>query len=47
MEQTPAVNPHAVERGVLTHVSESLLKILTLAVDPLALVAAPRNGVEL
>ena len=47
MEETPAVNPHAVERGVLAHVGESLLEILSVAVDPLALVAALGDGVEL
>ena len=26
MEEAPAVNPHAVKRGVLTHVGERLLK---------------------
>ena len=47
MEEAPAVNPHAVECGVLTHVSKRLLKILSVAVDPLALVAALGDGVEL
>ena len=47
MEEAPAVNLHAVKRGVLAHVDESLLKILSVAVDPLALVAALGDGVEL
>ena len=41
------MNPHAVERGVFAHVSEGLLKILSVAVDPLTLVAALGDGVEL
>ena len=47
MKEAPAVNLHAVKRGVLAHVDESLLKILGVAVDPLALVAALGDGVEL
>ena len=47
MEEAPTVNPHAVKRGVLAHVGESLLKILRVAVDPLALVAALGDGVKL
>ena len=34
VQEAPAVNSHAVERGVLTHVGERLLKILGVAVDP-------------
>ena len=41
------MNPHAVERGVLAHVGEGLLKVLGVAVDPLALVAALGDGVDL
>ena len=41
------MNPDAVELSVLAHVSEGLLKILGVAVDPLALVAALGDGVEL
>ena len=47
MKEAPAVNPHAVEGGVLAHVDERLFKILGVAVDPLALVAALGDGVEL
>ena len=47
MEEAPAVNPHAVERGVFAHIDESLLKIFGVAVDPLTLVAALGDGVEL
>ena len=47
MKEAPAVNPHAVERGVSAHVDERLLKIRIVAVDPLALVAALGDGVEL
>ena len=41
------MNPHAVERAVLAHVSESLFKILGVTVDPLTLIAALGDGVEL
>ena len=47
MEEAPAVNLHAVERGVFAHVEERLLKVLIVAVDPLALVAALGDGVKL
>ena len=47
MKEAPAVNPHAVERGVLAHVGERLLKVFRVAVDPLALVAALGDGVKL
>ena len=47
MKEAPAVNLHTVKRGVLAHVDESLLKILIIAVDPLALIAALGDGVEL
>ena len=47
MEEAPAVNPHTVERAVLAHVSESLFKILGVTVDPLALITALGDGVEL
>ena len=47
MKEAPAVNLHAVQCGVLTHVDERLLKILIIAVDPLALIAALGDGVEL
>ena len=52
MEEAPRVNPHImnphiVELGVFAHVSEGLLKVLGVAVDPLALVAALGDGVEL
>ena len=41
------MNLHAVERGVFAHVDECLLKILGVAVDPLALIAALGDGVKL
>ena len=47
VQEAPAMNPHAVERGVLAHVGEGLLKVLGVAVDPLALVAALGDGVDL
>ena len=47
MEEAPTVNPHAVKRGVLAHVDESLLKILSVTVDPLTLITALGDGVEL
>ena len=47
VEEAPAMNPDVVELSVLAHVSEGLLKILGVAVDPLALVAALGDGVEL
>ena len=47
VEETPAMDPHIVELGVLFHVNEGLLKVLGVAVDPLALVAALGNGVKL
>ena len=47
VQEAPAVNSHAVERGVFAHVEESLLKVLSVAVDPLALVAALGDGVKL
>ena len=47
MEEAPAVNLHAVEGGVLAHVDERLLKILSVAVDPLTLIAALGDGVKL
>ena len=47
MEEAPAVNPHVVEFGVFAHVSEGLLEVLGVAVDPLTLVTALGDGVEL
>ena len=47
MEEAPAMNPHIVELGVFPHVDEGLLEVLGVAVDPLALVAALGDGVEL
>ena len=47
VEEAPAMNPHAVKLGVLAHVSEGLLKVLGVAVDPLALVTALGDGIEL
>ena len=47
MKEAPAVNLHAVEGGVLVHVDERLLKVLSVTVDPLALVAALGDGVKL
>ena len=47
MEEAPAMNPHIVELGVFAHVSEGLLKVLGVAVDPLTLVATLGDGVEL
>ena len=47
VEKAPAMNPHAMERGVFAHVSEGLLKVLGVAVDPLALVATLGDGVKL
>ena len=47
VEKAPAMNPHAMERGVFAHVSEGLLKVLSVAVDPLTLVATLGDGVEL
>ena len=41
------MNPHIVELGVFAHVSEGLLKVLSVAVDPLALVATLGDGIEL
>ena len=47
VEKAPAVDPHIVELGVFAHVNEGLLEILGVAVDPLTLVTALRDGVEL
>ena len=47
MEEAPAMNPHIVELGVFAHVNEGLLEVLGVAVDPLTLVAALGDGVEL
>ena len=47
MEEAPTMNPHIVELGVFPHVDEGLLEVLGVAVDPLALVAALGDGVEL
>ena len=47
VEEAPTVNPHAMENGVLAHVDEGLLKVFGVAVDPLALVAALGDGIEL
>ena len=47
VEEAPAMNPHIVELGVFAHVSEGLLKVLGVAVDPLALVATLGDGVKL
>ena len=47
VEEAPAMNPHIVEFGVFAHVNEGLLEVLSVAVDPLALVAALGDGVEL
>ena len=47
MEEAPAMNPHIVELGVFAHVNEGLLKVLGVAVDPLALVATLGDCVEL
>ena len=41
------MNPNAVELGVFAHVNEGLLKVLGVAVDPLALVATLGDGIEL
>ena len=41
------MNPHIVELGVFAHVNEGLLEVLGVAVDPLALIAALGDGVEL
>ena len=38
---------HIVKLGVFAHVREGLLKVLGVAVDPLALVATLGDGVEL
>ena len=40
------MNPHIVELGVFAHVNEGLLKVLGVAVDPLALVAKLGDGVS-
>ena len=47
MEEAPAMNPHIVELGVFAHVNEGLLEVLSVAVDPLTLVTALGDGVEL
>ena len=47
VKEAPAVNPHVVELGVFAHVNEGLLEVLGVAVDPLALVAALGDGIEL
>ena len=47
MEEAPALNPNAVELGVFAHVNEGLLKVLNVAVDPLALVTTLGDGAEL
>ena len=47
VEEAPAVNPDVVELGVLAHIGKGLLKVLSVAVDPLALVAALGDGIEL
>ena len=47
VEKAPAVNPHIVELGVFVHVNEGLLKVLSVAVDPLTLVATLGDGVKL
>ena len=47
VQKAPAMNPHIVELGVLAHVSEGLLEVLGVAVDPLTLVTALGDGVEL
>ena len=47
VEETPAMNPHAVEFGVFAHVGQRLLKVLGVAIDPLPLVAALGDSVEL
>ena len=47
VEEAPAMNPHAVELGVFAHVNEGMLKVLGVAVDPLALVATLGDGIEL
>ena len=47
VKEAPAVNSHVVKLGVFAHVSEGLLEVLGVAVDPLALVAALGDGVEL
>ena len=47
VEKAPAMNPHIVELGVFAHVNEGLLKVLGVAVDPLALVATLGDGIEL
>ena len=41
------MNPHIVELGVFAHVNEGLLEVLGVAVDPLTLVTALGDGVEL
>ena len=47
VEEAPSMNPHVVELGVLAHINEGLLEVLGVAVDPLALVTALGDGVEL
>ena len=47
VEEAPTVNPHAVEFGVFAHVGQRLLKVLGVAIDPLPLVAALGDSVEL
>ena len=47
VKETPAMNPRIVELGVFAHVSEGLLKVLSVAVDPLTLVATLGDGVKL
>ena len=46
VQEAPAVNSHA-GAWLFAHVEESLLKVLSVAVDPLALVAALGDGVKL
>ena len=47
VQEAPAMNPHVVELSSLAHTSEGLLEVLGVAVDPLALIAALGDGVEL
>ena len=47
VEEAPAMNPHIVELGVFAHLNEGLLKVLSVAVDPLALVATLGDSVKL
>ena len=47
VHEAPTVNAHLVHGGVFAHVSDGLLEVFGVAMNPLAAIAALGDGVEL